>query len=132
MLGVDGDYHREPLVNVQTMWGIEIFIRKQSTYTKTVFTRIRNVCVRWGRKMVRGRDGDWVQGNSIFQSIWPSCMRAYRDYRNKHKICPSSNQTKSQHGGGEIDIMPPVIKKAICNWERGIRCFQQFHWEYQP
>lgn len=98
---------------------LRIFRLKWDVQIILLLPRVSGVFGRETRKIVRTRDGRWLQWNYFRHTTEQMHKWTPRDCERIHKICVSSSQRKSQYGGGVNGHKIILLAK---------KCFDSF-WE---
>lgn len=74
---------------------------ERSSLNETSMSKFRSLRRRGGRKILKARGGQWLQGNSDFQTQQGWCTHEIAETGSMLKTQLNSNQEKSHHGEGE-------------------------------
>lgn len=95
---------------------------EHSSLNETSMSKLRSLCRREGRKIFKARNGQWLQGNSDFQTQQGWCTHELAETGSMLKTHLNSNQEKSHQGEGDVGTKshpyPRSYLYLMACWER--------------
>jgi len=91
-------------------------IAEWDVFIKLLSPRLRYLCRRGGKEMIRARGGAAPRRQHLPDTTGLIVTWTHIDCVSMLKTCTSSNQTKPRHWEGKVDTKPLPDQEAICKW----------------